>query len=231
MLDIITDVEQLGNRAEEVLDIRKEGKENQKIILDLKDKIREDKLVSLTAPQLGYDKRIFCVAFDNGQDIRTFINPVITQPKGLTMSRETCHSIPGKTYIRPRNTDITLMYTTPTGKIESRRIVGLAAIVIQHCVDHLDGLLLSDIGLEIDEAFDTASEEERNQVIDAYLDSLDIKRKEIQKEIDNDEVLKKASDAIEFLEKVQKGEITLDGKVSVKKADGDSNTTEEELRQ
>jgi hypothetical protein len=39
-----------------------------------------------------------------------------------------------------------------------------------------------------------------------YLESLDIKRKELEKEIEEDPELKQVSDAIDFLESVQKGE-------------------------
>ena len=44
-------------------------------------------------------------------------------------------------------------------------------------MDHLDGLLLSDIGLEIDDAFESASQEEKDEVINWYLDTLDLKAK------------------------------------------------------
>ena len=85
-------------------------------------------------------------------------------------------------------------------------MLGQAAIVFQHSVDHLDGLLLSDVGLEITEEFDKASEDERVELIKMYIDSLDIKRKELEKEIEEDPDLKQISDAINFLESVQKGE-------------------------
>jgi peptide deformylase len=52
------------------------------------------------------------------------------------------------------------MYQKPAGAIETRQLVGLAAIVFQHEVDHLEGLLLSDVGLEIDSDFENATEEE-----------------------------------------------------------------------
>jgi hypothetical protein len=87
---------------------------------------------------------------------------------------------------------------------------GLAANVFQHELDHLDGLTLADIGLEIDEAFDNATEEERNEVINSYLESLDLKQKNLDKEIDEDPELKQTKDAIEFMEKVQKGEIEVE---------------------
>lgn len=206
-MDIITDVEKLSIRADEV-DVRKDNKEVREITVSLKNAVREHNLLSLSAPQIGIDKRIFVINF-NG-DIRTFINPMITNVKGFELSRETCSSIPDKTFIRPRHNDIQVMYQTPLGKIESKQFMGAAARVFQHCIDHLDGLLLSDIGLEIDEMFDNATEEERTAVINMYLDSLDIRQKEVDKEIQEDKELKQIVDGIDFMEKVKKGEVQIE---------------------
>lgn len=206
-MDIITDVAKLSIRADEV-DVRKDNNSVRDITIKLKNIIRDNKLTGLSAPQIGYDKRIFVINF-NG-DLRTFINPVITSVKGFELSREKCSSIPDKTFIRPRHNDICVMYQTPLGKIESKQFLGMAAKVFQHHVDHLDGLLLSDIGLEIDDMFDNATEDERMEVINMYLDSLDIKQKEINKEIQSDDELKKISESIEFMEKVQKGEVQIE---------------------
>ena len=156
--EIVTDIEKLGDRAIEI-DPRKQGKLVQEITLALKNTIREKNITSLSAPAIGFPYRIFCVSFDNGNNVRTFINPIISNASGFELSREKCTSIPGKEFIRPRNNKITFIYMSPMGKIESRSVAGFTAKVIQHEIDHLDGLLLSDIGLEIDEDFDKASEE------------------------------------------------------------------------
>lgn len=206
-MDIIVDIEKLSGRADE-LDVRKDNKEVRDITVALKNAVREHNLLSLSAPQIGFDKRIFVINF-NG-DIRTFINPMITNVKGFELSREKCSSIPDKTFIRPRHNDIQVMYQTPLGKIESKQFMGAAAKVFQHCIDHLDGLLLSDIGLEIDEMFDNATEEERMEVINMYLDSLDIKQKEVETDIQADKELKQIADGIEFMEKVKKGEVQIE---------------------
>ena len=207
MKEIITDYEKLSNWCDEI-EPGKGGKNTQEIVRELKKVVREKNLKGLSAPQIGYDKRIFVINF-NG-DIRSFINPIIKNAKGLELSRETCSSIPNKTFIRIRNSSIEVAYMTPLGKIESRKMFGLAAIVFQHHIDHLNGLLLSDVGLEIDEAFDNATDSEREEVINAYLDSLDLHRKELAEEIASNEDLSKMNNAINFLEKVQNGEIEID---------------------
>ena len=207
MKDIITDELKISERAVEI-DIKTENKEMRDIIKEIKDTMRKKNLKSLSAPAIGYSKRIFCIDFSD-LEIKTFINPIIMEAKGISLSKETCTSIPGKTYIRPRNNDLAVVYQSPTGKVESRQIVGMAAYVFQHEMDHLDGILLSDIGLEIDDDFEQASEEDRMEVINAYLDCLDLKQKEISTEIENDPELKQISDASKFMESVYKGETEL----------------------
>lgn len=202
--EIITDYVALSERCDEY-DVKKENKEFQNIILELKNTIRaNDGMLGLSAPQIGYYKRVLCLNF-NG-DIRTFINPIITNVSGFELSRETCHSIPDKVYIRTRNNKVDVTYQTPLGKIESIQLVGVAAVIFQHHLDHLDGLLLSDVGLEIDDDFDNASDEEKEQIIDMYLEALDIKRKEIEEAINDDAEAKQMSDAIKFIDSVNKGE-------------------------
>lgn len=222
-MDIITDVEQLSLIADEV-DVRKDNKEIREIIVSLKKIVRERNLVSLSAPQIGISKRIFVINF-NG-DVRTFINPMITNVKGFELSRETCSSIPGRTFIRIRHNDIHTMYQTPLGKFEHKPFMGMSAKVFQHCVDHLDGLLLSDVGLEIDEMFDNATDEERMEVINMYLDSLDVKQKEVEKEIKEDPELNKLAEAIDFMTKVKKGEIQVE-RVPLNNSTQDSTPVEE----
>ena len=202
---IITDEALLSERADEV-DTIKEMKEARAIIAELKSIIRKKELTSLSAPAIGYRKRIFCVNFSDSE-IKTFINPIIVKAEGLVLSDETCTSIPGKRFILPRNNKVSIMYTSPLGKVESREVSGVAASVIQHEIHHLEGILISDIGLEVDEMFHNATQEEREQVIGMYLDSLDIKQKELDKQIEEDADLKQIADATKFMEKVQSGEV------------------------
>ena len=99
------------------------------------------------------------------------------------------------------------MYQRPTGEAESNRLLGKAALVFQHEMDHLEGVLISDIGLEVIPEFDEATDEERAEVIKEYLDSLDIRVKEINKEIEEDPELKQIDDATKFMTGILTGEI------------------------
>lgn len=206
--DIVTDELQLSERAIEI-DVRTQATEMREIIKALKDTMREKGLSSLSAPAIGYNRRIFCIDFKDSE-IKTFINPIIAQAKGMQLSIEKCVCIPDKEFMRPRNNDLMIIYQRPTGQIENRQIVGMSAIVFQHELDHLDGLLLSDVGIEIDEDFHNATEEEQQEVINAYLDALDIKKKEIDTEINTNPELKQLSDGIDFMESVYKGETKIE---------------------
>lgn len=210
MAEIIKDESKLGLIADEI-DLRKESKLAQKVIVELKETIRENNLKGLSAPQIGYNVRIFCIRYGNN-DIRTYCNPIIARVKGITLSREKCASLPDKQFIRVRHPEISVVFQDPLSKIVEQKLYGAAAVQFQHEQDHLDGLLLSDVALEIDEEFDKATDEERKQVIDAYIDSLDLREKEAKKEVEDNTELKEISDGIEFMTAVSKGEVKL-GKV------------------
>jgi len=206
--EIITDEVALSNWAVEI-DTRKEGKLLQEIVLALKATMREHNLVSLTAPQIGYDRRVICMKFGD-KDYRTFVNPMIENNSNFQFVRETCSSIPGKTFIMPRFNKVSLFFTTPLGKVESTKLVGFSAWKFQHCIDHLNGMMTSDIGLEIDELYDNATDEERAEVLQMYAESLDIRQKALAEEIKQDEELSQIEDAAKFIISVKSGETILD---------------------
>lgn len=213
--EIITDEEILSQRSEEI-DTRKQNNEMRQIIVDLKDTIRaHENCVGLAAIQINQPWRIFVINF-NG-DLRSFINPVIYEAKGLTLSKESCMSFPGKEYIRPRNNEIRVVYQTPLGKSESIKLVGKAAEVFQHELDHLDGLTIADIGLELPADYDTLSEDDKTKIIKDYMESLDLKQKQVAASIEEDEDAKRLDGAVKFMTAVQKGEIKFDGTASGKR--------------
>ena len=207
---VITDLSELDKigRAEEI-DITKENNLMREIIANIKRTMRKNGLVSLSAPAIGYNKRIFCLDFSD-KEIKTFINPLVTNVSGIELTREVCSSIPGKEFIRPRNSTIDLIYTTPLGQIKSNSFKGVAAHVIQHELDHLEGITLSDIGLEVEPDFDEATDDERFEIINMYLDSLDIKRKTISEEIQEDPELNTISERLRFTEALARGDIKLE---------------------
>lgn len=199
---IITEYEQLSDRALEIA-ITSNREQLSQIIQELKDTIFENGLTHLTAPQIGYDKRVFCINFDG--DIRTFINPMIIKMEGVLLSREHCASLESD-YIIPRHKEIVVAYQTPTGKSESNKLLEPVSCIFEQCQDLLDGVLLCDYGLEITPEFDFATDEEREEVVSYYLETLAGVQKELEQQIENNEWLKKTRDAVDFIDSVIKGE-------------------------
>ena len=203
----ILDLENLNKlgRAQE-LDYESNTKLVREIVSNIKRVMRKNNLISLSAPGIGYNKRIFCIDFSD-KEIKSFINPVVTNVQGMQLVREQCSSIPDKEFLVPRHNTIDIIYTTPTGQIKTKRLKGVVAFVFQHEIDHLNGITLDDIGLEVDSDFDNATEEERESIIDMYLDSLDLRQKYLEEAIESDEELRLVSDRLRFVEALARGDI------------------------
>lgn len=203
---IITDYDKLSERANEI-GISSNRDEVNQIIKELKDTILENGLTHLAAPQIGWDRRIFCINFDG--DIRTFINPMIIKTEEVVLSREHCASLEND-YIIPRHKEIVAVYQTPTGKSESNRFLEPVSHLFEQCQDLLDGVLLCDYGMEVTPEFDSATQEEQAEVLEYYITSLDELHKKLDEEIESNDMLKQTKDAIDFIGSVVKGETKME---------------------
>lgn len=221
-MEYVTDLEELSQSSIEI-DTRKDNKKMREIITELKYRIDKDNLTALSAPQIGEKYRIFCVKFTTkkgkktSESIHTFVNPIATGIKGLVIDREADISLPDRQFLIVRNNDISIAYQNPMGKPLYQKFSGKTTAIIQLMLDHLDGVLLSDLGLEIDERFDQATEEEKNELLKAYMNSLDLYKKGLDDEIENDKDLKSMSDAIKFMQSVRDGETQLGSPISIDK--------------
>lgn len=107
--------------------------------------------VGLAAPQVGCNKRMFCVYINNGEEVINYIlvNPKIieTSAKFIALKEgEGCLSVdkvhPGLVH---RHFRIKMQaYNLLTEKEEIITASGFTAIVLQHEYDHLDGVLFYD---------------------------------------------------------------------------------------
>ena len=209
ILNAIKDYDKFDDRCDEI-NPKKQNAEMRETILAIKEVMEAKKLSALAAPQIGYRNRIVCLKFGDKQPI-TYVNPFITKVNGFTLSKESDISIPNKAFIVPRNVEVEVQYCTPLGQWMTQKMTGMTAFVMQRMINMLDGLLISDIGLEIDEEWDKATDEERAEVIKAYCESLDITMKDVQKDIeDSDGTLKKVYSAIKFTEGVNSGKVKLE---------------------
>lgn len=208
VIKIVTDKEKLKDRADEIL-----GKDTEKEVTTIKNQVKDtlqanQDICVLAAPQLGYNKRLFCMKFAKG-DIRTFLNPIIVNHKGLHLSREKCASLGNREFLVPRYEEITVAYQTPIGKPETNIFKGPAADLFQQMCQLLDGILIDDIGLEIFEDFDKATDEERTELINWYIGQLKETETQLTKDIQDNPDLKKIDDATRFLTELNLGNVKL----------------------
>ena len=101
----------------------------------------------LAAPQVGINKRFFLIRF--GAQIEVFVNPEITRYGGIKVTgKEGCLSVPGYWYEVERSKKVTVKYFNESMILQEREFNGFDAVAIQHEYDHLNGILICDIGSE-----------------------------------------------------------------------------------
>ena len=98
-----------------------------------------DGCVGMAANMIGVLKRIIAVEAEEGYLV--LFNPVILKKSGPYDTQEGCLSLEG---VRPtrRWQTIKLQYETPEGKPRIKNFSGWTAQIIQHEMDHCDGILI-----------------------------------------------------------------------------------------
>lgn len=219
-MEYITNIDELSDSSIEV-DFDTDKKRISEIVEKLKYRISKDNLIAISAPQIGEKVRIFCIRFTTKQNgktfdkVHTFVNPVIVGMKGFVLDREKDISLPDREFIIARNNDINVMFQTEKGESVEHKFSGKIAAFIQLMVDHLDGILLTDMGLEIDHLFDEATDEERNELLKAYTEWITGYQEKLTKDIAEDEELSSMSDAIKFIQSVRSGETNLGAPIEI----------------
>lgn len=121
----------------------KEIEKMQKFIRDMEKTMLKKDGIGLAANQVDVLKRIITVNTKDGP--LALINPKISRKSfKKEEAEEGCLSVPGVYGIVKRNYRITVSaYTRDAVKIKMK-VTGLLARVVQHEVDHLDGILFID---------------------------------------------------------------------------------------
>ena len=137
-------------------EIEKDYPELEKLISDMWETMYEADGVGLAAPQIGESIRLFvadgspfgegeggdpdCVGFK-----RVMINPVIFEESEETsVMEEGCLSIPGVREEVTRPVAIKIEYFDENWELVEEELSGIAARIVQHEYDHLDGVMIPD---------------------------------------------------------------------------------------
>ena len=102
----------------------------------------------LAAPQVGIEQKLLVLNPSGDKSKReeelALVNPRILKKKGREWDDEGCLSFPGIRAEVERHVDITVVYQDLDGKEQSLKASGFLARVIQHEMDHLEGVLMVD---------------------------------------------------------------------------------------
>ena len=213
MESIIFDVNALSIPSEPLTFLTEQGvqtDEGNEIIGKIKEVMEgTPELLALSAPQIGINKRIFCLRFSD--QIKTFINPIITKKKGLNIVVETCASMPGKEVVIGRPEEITVVYYNDEFNYEDNKLIGISASLFDQQAQILDGILPSELGLVSDIVEDGKIEEaDLAEIIPFYKDTfLPSKLEKLQQVIDADDEAVKAFNQLKFTEGVINGRIAV----------------------
>jgi len=125
--------------------VGKIGREVRNLASDMIETMRSADGVGLAGPQVGIGKRIIVVQdIEDDGPAAVFINPKILRKKGSSRICEGCLSVPGVTADIVRPESIVLEALDVDGKKLKIETGGLLARIVQHEIDHLDGVLFID---------------------------------------------------------------------------------------
>ena len=100
--------------------------------------------IGLAAPQVGVQQRFFVYDLGEGEGAKTLINPEIVESDGEWLMDEGCLSVPGLYFEILRPKTVHVRGVDLDGNEVDWEADELAARLIQHELDHLDGVLLLD---------------------------------------------------------------------------------------
>lgn len=115
--------------------------------------------VGLAAPQVGISLSLFIIRPNKKEPIKVFINPKIIKsenspPQKIKKGKKTryklegCLSVPGIWGSVKRAKKILLWYQNEKGEQKKDWFSGFEALIIQHEIDHLQGVLFTQRAIE-----------------------------------------------------------------------------------
>jgi peptide deformylase len=138
----------LKGKSKEVKEITSEIK---KLALDMKETMTAKDGLGLAAPQIGISQRMIAVRLlpsrnsNEDVEVKVFINPkILKRSKETEFGEEGCLSLPGLYLNIKRHRTVEVSAIDENGNEIKIQTQGLAARILQHEIDHLEGILFFD---------------------------------------------------------------------------------------
>lgn len=121
----------------------------QKLLKDMAETMYDAEGVGLAAPQIGISKRVIVVDVGDENGLVEMVNPVIVEQEGEQLGPEGCLSIPNLNGDVLRADRIVVTGQDSNGQTFTVQASGYFARAFQHEVDHLNGILFTDLAESI----------------------------------------------------------------------------------
>ena len=122
--------------------VREVNQNTMQLLDDMVETMHQAKGIGLAATQIGLLHRV--IVADIGEGALQLVNPVIYFKEGEALAEEGCLSLPGVRLSVTRALRIGVSGLNRSGERVEMTADNLLARVIQHEVDHLDGILITD---------------------------------------------------------------------------------------
>ena len=119
------------------------GAKLERLVSDMFETMSAYEGVGLAAPQIGVSKRLFVLREPEGEPM-CFVNPEILEREGREEGEEGCLSMPRVFGMVPRATHLEVRAQDVKGEAFEVEADSFLARIIQHEVDHLDGILFPE---------------------------------------------------------------------------------------
>lgn len=118
------------------------AKDDLQTVQDLADTLlsHKDSCVGMAANMIGVHKRI--IVFDNGGEYMTMLNPEILKRSEPYETEEGCLSLLGGPRKCKRYRSVKVKWQTVDFQTRIKTFTGFTAQIIQHEIDHCDGILI-----------------------------------------------------------------------------------------
>ncbi len=122
--------------------------ENLKLLVDdMAETMYDAPGIGLAAPQIGKSIQLIVVDITKDENEKAFmamVNPKITNKEGTQLDEEGCLSVPELTSKVKRAKKITVTFQNLQGEEQELTTLDRFAVVLQHEIDHLNGILFID---------------------------------------------------------------------------------------
>jgi len=133
-----------------------------KLLRDMAETMYDANGVGLAAPQIGISKRVIVVDVGDEHGLIEMVNPEIIERDGEQLGPEGCLSIPGLSGDVLRARRVTVKGLDRDGKEIVVKAADFLARAFQHEVDHLNGVLFTDIAESVYPSEQRDIDRERN---------------------------------------------------------------------